>query len=108
VARWLDPAARLVESVPSQLAQIVDRVRDGHLRTHIATVATLNDAVLALNPTQRRTRQDRHLKRRAVELIAAARSGTVAFPNVCQAKTFGQRTALGWSARGEPSRGAAR
>src|SRR4051794_34982354 len=44
----------VVESVPSQLVQIVDRVRDGRLRTHIGPVATLDDAVLALNPTERR------------------------------------------------------
>lgn len=44
----------VVESVPSQLAEIVDRVRDGRLRTHIGTVATLDDAVPALNPTERR------------------------------------------------------
>jgi NADPH:quinone reductase-like Zn-dependent oxidoreductase len=44
----------VVESVPSQLVEIVDRVRDGRLRTHIATVATLDDAVPALNPTERR------------------------------------------------------
>jgi NADPH:quinone reductase-like Zn-dependent oxidoreductase len=43
----------VVESVPSQLVQIVDRVRDGRLRTHIGTVATLDDAIPALNPTQR-------------------------------------------------------
>jgi hypothetical protein len=29
-------------------------VRDGRLRTHIATVATLDDAIPALNPTERR------------------------------------------------------
>jgi NADPH:quinone reductase-like Zn-dependent oxidoreductase len=34
--------------------QIVDRVRDGRLRTHIGTVATLDDAVPALKPTERR------------------------------------------------------
>jgi NADPH:quinone reductase-like Zn-dependent oxidoreductase len=44
----------VVESVPSQLVEIVDRVRDGRLRTHIGTVATLDDAVPALNPTERR------------------------------------------------------
>jgi NADPH:quinone reductase-like Zn-dependent oxidoreductase len=44
----------VVESVPSQLVEIVDRVRDGRLRMHIGTVATLDDAVPALNPTQRR------------------------------------------------------
>ena len=44
----------VVESVPSQLTEVADRVRDGRLRTHIGTVATLNDAVPALNPTQRR------------------------------------------------------
>jgi hypothetical protein len=30
-------------------------VRDGRLRTNIGDVATLDDAVTALNPTQRRT-----------------------------------------------------
>src|ERR687887_1289333 len=44
----------VVESIPSQLMEIVDRVRDGRLRTHIGTVATLDDAVPALNPTERR------------------------------------------------------
>ncbi|WP_338757636.1 NADP-dependent oxidoreductase [Nocardia vulneris] len=44
----------VVESVPGQLIEIVDRVRDGRLRTHIGTVATLDDAIPALNPTTRR------------------------------------------------------
>jgi len=43
----------VVESVPSQLVEIVDRVRDGRLRMHIGTVATLDDAIPALNPTER-------------------------------------------------------
>jgi NADPH:quinone reductase-like Zn-dependent oxidoreductase len=44
----------VVESVPSQLTEVADRVRDGRLRTHIGTVATLDDAVAALNPAERR------------------------------------------------------
>lgn len=44
----------VVESVPSQLAEIVQRVRDGRLRTNIGDVAILDDAVAALNPTRRR------------------------------------------------------
>jgi len=44
----------VVESVPSQLVEIIDRVRDGRLRTHIGTVATLDNAIPALNPTERR------------------------------------------------------
>lgn len=44
----------VVESVPGQLVQIVDRVRDGRLRTHIGTVTTLDDAVPALKPGERR------------------------------------------------------
>jgi NADPH:quinone reductase-like Zn-dependent oxidoreductase len=43
----------VVESVPSQLTEIADRVRDRRLRTHIGTVATLDDAVPALNPAER-------------------------------------------------------
>jgi NADPH:quinone reductase-like Zn-dependent oxidoreductase len=45
----------VVESDRAQLGEIVQRVRDGRLRTNIGDVATLDDAVAALNPTQRRT-----------------------------------------------------
>jgi NADPH:quinone reductase-like Zn-dependent oxidoreductase len=45
----------VVESDRAQLNEIVQRVRDGRLRTNIGTVATLDDAVAALNPTERRT-----------------------------------------------------
>ncbi|GAA2085351.1 NADP-dependent oxidoreductase [Pseudolysinimonas kribbensis] len=45
----------VVESVPAQLVEIVQRVRDGRLRTNIGEVASLDDAVTALNPTTRRT-----------------------------------------------------
>jgi NADPH:quinone reductase-like Zn-dependent oxidoreductase len=38
----------------AQLSEIVQRVRDGRLRTNIGDVATLDDAVAALNPTERR------------------------------------------------------
>jgi NADPH:quinone reductase-like Zn-dependent oxidoreductase len=44
----------VVESDRAQLREIVQRVRDGRLRTNIGDVATLDDAVAALNPTQRR------------------------------------------------------
>jgi NADPH:quinone reductase-like Zn-dependent oxidoreductase len=37
----------------AQLGEIVQRVRDGRLRTNIGTVASLDDAVAALNPTER-------------------------------------------------------
>jgi len=37
----------------SQLGEIVQRVRDGRLRTNIGNVATLNDAIAAFNPTKR-------------------------------------------------------
>ena len=37
----------------AQLGQIVRRVRDERLRTNIGNVATLDDAVAALNPTER-------------------------------------------------------
>src|SRR5947209_4349427 len=37
----------------AQLGEIVRRVRDGRLRTNIGRVATLDDAVAALNPTER-------------------------------------------------------
>jgi NADPH:quinone reductase-like Zn-dependent oxidoreductase len=44
----------VVESDRGQLNEIVQRVRDGRLRTNIGNVATLDDAVAALNPTERR------------------------------------------------------
>jgi NADPH:quinone reductase-like Zn-dependent oxidoreductase len=44
----------VVESDRAQLSQIVQRVRDGRLRTNIGNIATLDDAVAALNPTERR------------------------------------------------------
>ena len=44
----------VVESDRAQLGEIVQRVRDGRLRTNIGTVATLDDAVAAFNPTERR------------------------------------------------------
>ncbi len=44
----------VVESDRAQLSEIVERVRDGRLRTNIGTVAALDDAVAALNPTERR------------------------------------------------------
>ena len=43
----------VVESDRTQLGEIVQRVRDGRLRTNIAATATLDDAVSALNPTER-------------------------------------------------------
>ena len=45
----------VVESDRTQLGEIVQRVRDGRLRTNIGDVATLDDAVAALNSTERRT-----------------------------------------------------
>ena len=44
----------VVEADRAQLTELVQRVRDGRLRPHIGTVATLDDAVAALNPTERR------------------------------------------------------
>jgi NADPH:quinone reductase-like Zn-dependent oxidoreductase len=43
----------VVESDRGQLGEIVQRVRDGRLRTNIGSVASLDDAIAALNPTER-------------------------------------------------------
>jgi NADPH:quinone reductase-like Zn-dependent oxidoreductase len=43
----------VVESDRAQLSEIVQRVRDGRLRTNIGNFSTLDDAVAALNPTER-------------------------------------------------------
>ncbi|MGW5361961.1 NADP-dependent oxidoreductase [Actinopolymorpha pittospori] len=43
----------VVESDRAQLGEIVHRLRDGRLRTNIGTIATLDDAVAAFNPTKR-------------------------------------------------------
>jgi len=45
----------VVESDRAQLGEVVQRVRDGRLRTNIASVGTLEDAVTALNPPDRVT-----------------------------------------------------
>ena len=37
----------------AQLSEIIQRVRDGRLRTNIGNVSTLDDAVAAFNPTKR-------------------------------------------------------
>jgi NADPH:quinone reductase-like Zn-dependent oxidoreductase len=44
----------VVESDRAQLSEIAQRVRDGRMRTNIGDVATLDDAIPALNPTERR------------------------------------------------------
>ncbi len=43
----------VVESDRAQLGEIVERVRDGRLQPNIGTVATLEEAVAAFNPTKR-------------------------------------------------------
>jgi NADPH:quinone reductase-like Zn-dependent oxidoreductase len=43
----------VVESDRAQLGEIVQRVRDGRLRTNIGKISTLDDAVAAFNPTER-------------------------------------------------------
>lgn len=44
----------VVESDRDQLTEIIQRVRDGRLRTNIGLIASLDDAVAAFNPTERR------------------------------------------------------
>ena len=44
----------VVLSDRAQLREIIQRVRDGRLRTNIGNVSTLGDAVAAFNPTERR------------------------------------------------------
>ena len=44
----------VVESDRAQLGVVIQRVRDGRLRTNIGTVSTLDYAVAAFNPTERR------------------------------------------------------
>jgi NADPH:quinone reductase-like Zn-dependent oxidoreductase len=43
----------VVVSDRAQLSEIVQRVRDGRVRTNIGNIATLDDAVAAFNPTER-------------------------------------------------------
>jgi len=45
----------VVEADRAQLNEIVQRVRDGRLRTNIGAVSTLDDAVAAFNPKERRS-----------------------------------------------------
>jgi NADPH:quinone reductase-like Zn-dependent oxidoreductase len=43
----------VVLSDRAQLSEVIQRVRDGRLRTNIGNVSTLDDAVAAFNPTER-------------------------------------------------------
>ena len=43
----------VVEADRAQLGEIVERIRDGRLRTNIGAVSTLEDAVAAFNSTER-------------------------------------------------------
>jgi NADPH:quinone reductase-like Zn-dependent oxidoreductase len=43
----------VVEADRAQLSELVQQVRDGRLRTNIANVATLDEAVAAFNPSER-------------------------------------------------------
>jgi NADPH:quinone reductase-like Zn-dependent oxidoreductase len=43
----------VVESDPAQLNEIVQRVRDGRLRTNVGSITTLDDAVAAFQSTKR-------------------------------------------------------
>jgi hypothetical protein len=43
----------VVEADRVQLSEIAQRVREGRLRTNIGTLAALDDAVAAFNPTER-------------------------------------------------------
>ena len=43
----------VVESDRAQLTEIVQRVRDGRLRTNIGSVSSLDDAVATFNQTKR-------------------------------------------------------
>ncbi|MFS8116193.1 NADP-dependent oxidoreductase [Rhizobium jaguaris] len=45
----------VVESDRAQLSEIVQRVRDGRLRANIGTISTLDNAIAAVSPTERRT-----------------------------------------------------
>jgi NADPH:quinone reductase-like Zn-dependent oxidoreductase len=45
----------VVESDRAQLSEIVQRVRDGRLRTHIGIISTLDDAVATFNSKERRS-----------------------------------------------------
>jgi NADPH:quinone reductase-like Zn-dependent oxidoreductase len=45
----------VVESDRTQLSEIVQRVRDGRLRTNVGHITALDDAVGAFNSTERRT-----------------------------------------------------
>jgi NADPH:quinone reductase-like Zn-dependent oxidoreductase len=44
----------VVESDRTQLGEIVQRIRDGRLRTNIGNIGRLDDALTALNPAERR------------------------------------------------------
>jgi NADPH:quinone reductase-like Zn-dependent oxidoreductase len=68
----------VVEADRAQLGEIVQRVRDGRLRTNIGKVATLDDAVAALNPTDR-VKGKTIIRIHPLEGILDARAAAAAF-----------------------------
>jgi NADPH:quinone reductase-like Zn-dependent oxidoreductase len=44
----------VVEANRAQLSEIIQRVRDGRLRTNIGAISTLDEAVAVFNRTERR------------------------------------------------------
>jgi len=71
----------VVESDRAHLSDIVQRVRDGRLRTNVGNIATLDDAVGALNhprsPVRTRRRDRRAADREFGAPPAASRPGVV-------------------------------
>ena len=79
----------VVESDRAQLSEIVQRVRDGRLRTNIGNVSALDDAVATFNATERRAgktvirvRPERHAPIDARSRPALSRSRPAAPPSL--------------------------
>jgi NADPH:quinone reductase-like Zn-dependent oxidoreductase len=67
----------VVESDRAQLSEIVQRVRDGRLRTNIGNVSTLDDAVRRLQPDRATQGEDDHPRSSGVELFTLLRASLI-------------------------------
>ena len=94
----------VVESDRAQLGEIIQRVRDGRLRTNIGNVATLDDAVAALNPTDRVTGKT-IIRIRPVRTSGASRASRLPRASRRTSRSCARVSRPSWpSARGAGSR----
>ena len=78
----------------AQLSELVQRVRDGRLRTNIGNVSTLDDAVAAFNRTERRKGKTIILVRPEGRSMKTSRLGLAAGPSHSPSRTHARQVTI--------------